>query len=272
MTASSVVIECRQTSGTPCSASSSRRAGLAQRGEVAPQAPLGQQPEGAVDRRGPQADQVRAPAQPLADRAVIQRRHPDRRHQVAADEVGEHARVDAVGLASQRRDRLDLARVGDLDRPATRAAGCRGPRPRRSSSRCSRGRPVPSRATSRARPSSSAAIVPSVSSPLARRARTMPRGGCPSRCRDTARHPPRVEAVVLASAESSARGGRTAQRGPLVLHDSRSARCRASPASRIRAASLGKMPTTSVRRPISRLKRSSGFVDRSLGQCSAGNA
>src|SRR5665809_109665 len=38
----------------------------------------------------------------------------------------------------------------------------------------------------------------------------MPRGECPSRCRDTAREPPRVEAVVLASAESSARGGRTA--------------------------------------------------------------
>src|SRR5215212_5739251 len=38
----------------------------------------------------------------------------------------------------------------------------------------------------------------------------MPRAGFPSRCRDTARDPPRVEAVVLASAESSARGGRTA--------------------------------------------------------------
>ena len=30
------------------------------------------------------------------------------------------------------------------------------------------------------------------------------------------------------------------------------------------------MPTTSVRRPISRLKRSSGLVDLSFGQCSAG--
>ncbi len=41
---------------------------------------------------------------------------------------------------------------------------------------------------------------------------------------------------------------------------------------RINDGSSGKMPTTSVRRPISRLKRSSGLVLRSLGQCSAGNA
>jgi hypothetical protein len=56
---------------------------------------------------------VRASAQALADRAVIQRRHPDRRDEIASDEVGEHARVNAVGLACQRRDRLDLARVGE---------------------------------------------------------------------------------------------------------------------------------------------------------------
>src|SRR3954471_5761588 len=38
---------------------------------------------------------------------------------------------------------------------------------------------------------------------------------------------------------------------------------------RIREASSGKIPTTSVRRAISRLKRSSGLVDLILGQCSA---
>ena len=43
------------------------------------------------------------------------------------------------------------------------------------------------------------------------------------------------------------------------------------PARRISERSSGKMPTTSVRRPISRLKRSSGFVERSLRQWSAGN-
>jgi len=35
--------------------------------------------------------------------------------------------------------------------------------------------------------------------------------------------------------------------------------------SLITLASSGKLSTTSVRRPISRLKRSSGFVERSLG-------
>src|SRR5215208_4949218 len=38
----------------------------------------------------------------------------------------------------------------------------------------------------------------------------MRRGGCPSRSRDTARLPPRVEAVALDSAECSTRGGQTA--------------------------------------------------------------
>jgi hypothetical protein len=41
---------------------------------------------------------------------------------------------------------------------------------------------------------------------------------------------------------------------------------------RISEASSGKIPTTSVRRAISRLKRSSGFVERIFGQCSAGKA
>ena len=35
---------------------------------------------------------------------------------------------------------------------------------------------------------------------------------------------------------------------------------------------VGKIPTTSVRRPISRLTRSRGLVDLSFGQCSAGMA
>jgi hypothetical protein len=41
---------------------------------------------------------------------------------------------------------------------------------------------------------------------------------------------------------------------------------------RISEASSGKIPTTSVRRAISRLKRSSGFVDLIFGHCSAGKA
>src|SRR5215217_1894237 len=42
------------------------------------------------------------------------------------------------------------------------------------------------------------------------------------------------------------------------------------PTSRISEGSSGKMPTTSVRRPISLLKRSSGFVLLSFDQCDAG--
>jgi hypothetical protein len=38
------------------------------------------------------------------------------------------------------------------------------------------------------------------------------------------------------------------------------------------AAVVGEDATTSVRRPISLLKRSSGLVDLSLRQCAAGNA
>jgi len=45
-----------------------------------------------------------------------------------------------------------------------------------------------------------------------------------------------------------------------------------APDSRSAEASLGKMPTTSARRPISRLTRSSGFVERSFDQRTAGKA
>jgi hypothetical protein len=38
--------------------------------------------------------------------------------EVATDEIGEHARVDAVEHPRQRSDRLDLARVGEADVPA----------------------------------------------------------------------------------------------------------------------------------------------------------
>ena len=43
---------------------------------------------------------------------------PDRRHQVAMREHGQDLRVDAVGLARQRRQPLDLLRVGDQHLPA----------------------------------------------------------------------------------------------------------------------------------------------------------
>src|SRR5918911_2741079 len=61
---------------------------LPQRREVAAQAPLGQEPEGAVDRRGPQPNQVRPAAQPLADGPVIERRNPDAGNEIAAGPPG----------------------------------------------------------------------------------------------------------------------------------------------------------------------------------------
>ena len=49
-----------------------------------------------------------------------------------AGEVGEYACVDLVGLAGEWRDRLDLARVGDLDHPpaARKLVGYSGLTPR----------------------------------------------------------------------------------------------------------------------------------------------
>ena len=99
-----------------------------------PQAPLGQQAEDAVHRRSAHPDQMHPSPQPLAQRAVIERRDPQLGHQIAPAQLGQHARVDRVGLARQRRDVADLARVA---RPAPASppprAG-RAPRSRRSSS------------------------------------------------------------------------------------------------------------------------------------------
>jgi hypothetical protein len=43
---------------------------------------------------------------------------PDRRDQLALAQARQHPRVDLVGLTGQRRQPLDLLRVGDLDLPA----------------------------------------------------------------------------------------------------------------------------------------------------------
>jgi hypothetical protein len=45
-------------------------------------------------------------------------RQPDRRHQIPQRQLGQHARVDLVGLARQRRQPLDPLRVGDQHFPA----------------------------------------------------------------------------------------------------------------------------------------------------------
>ena len=64
------------------------------------------------------ADEVQPPARPLALGAHARVGQPDRRHQIAAGELGQHPGVDPVGLAGQRRQPLHLLRVGDLDLPA----------------------------------------------------------------------------------------------------------------------------------------------------------
>jgi hypothetical protein len=72
----------------------------------------------AVLQRRAMPNEMQAVARKLAlapDRWVGQ---PDRRDQVAMREDGQDLRVDAVGLAGQRREALDLLRVGDEDFPA----------------------------------------------------------------------------------------------------------------------------------------------------------
>jgi hypothetical protein len=62
-------------------------------------------------------DQVQPPPRPLPLSPNLRRRQPDRRDQLAAGKLGQHPRVDPVGLARQWRQALDLGRVGDLDLP-----------------------------------------------------------------------------------------------------------------------------------------------------------
>src|SRR5215207_759094 len=70
ITTSASATERRHTAGTPrLSSSSIASVGAGARAE--PEAPLGEQAEDAVLGRGPQADQMQAPLQPLAQRAFL---------------------------------------------------------------------------------------------------------------------------------------------------------------------------------------------------------
>jgi hypothetical protein len=73
----------------------------------------------AVLQRAALADQEQPKAGPLTLGAQLEGRQPDRRHEIDARQLGQHPRVDAVGLARQRPQALDLLRVGDLDLPTT---------------------------------------------------------------------------------------------------------------------------------------------------------
>ena len=62
--------------------------------------------------------QVQPPTRALALGTHLRVGQPDRRHQVATGELGQHPGVDPVGLAGQRRQPLHLLRIRDLDLPA----------------------------------------------------------------------------------------------------------------------------------------------------------
>ena len=65
-------------------------------------------------------DQMQPPPRDLPLAPQLERGQPDRRHQIPERQLGQHPRVDFVGLARQRRQPLDLLRVGDQHLPAMR--------------------------------------------------------------------------------------------------------------------------------------------------------
>jgi hypothetical protein len=67
----------------------------------------------AVLQRGAMAHRVQPEPGQLALTADARVGQPDRRHQIAPRQLGQHPGVDAVGLASQRRQPLDPLRVGE---------------------------------------------------------------------------------------------------------------------------------------------------------------
>src|SRR5436309_8061 len=66
------------------------------------------------------AHQVQAKARELALATHLRVGQPDRRHEITKRQLGQHARVDLVGLARQRRESLDALGVGDEHVPALR--------------------------------------------------------------------------------------------------------------------------------------------------------
>jgi hypothetical protein len=65
----------------------------------------------------PVANQMEPPPRALPLTAMLWCGKPDRRHQVASAELGEHSRIDLVCLAGERGESFDLYRVGDIDAP-----------------------------------------------------------------------------------------------------------------------------------------------------------
>jgi hypothetical protein len=66
----------------------------------------------------PVTDEVEPEAGPLAFRPYRRVGQPDRRHELAAGQLGEDPGVDLVGLGGKGGEALDLLGIGDLDVPA----------------------------------------------------------------------------------------------------------------------------------------------------------
>ena len=97
--------------------------------------------------------------------AQLGRRQPDRRHQIPERQLRQHPRVDLVGLARQRRQPLDLLRVGDQHLPAVARPARRARTARRSST-------PPPRAPARHTPPPAAPARTGRRDPRARRKRS----------------------------------------------------------------------------------------------------
>jgi hypothetical protein len=110
--------ERRQTSGTPARSSRVKPSARRKRASENADAPLRLQTEDATLGAGPESHQVHPPPESLPKCPFIERGKPQRRHELAPRELGQQPRVDLVGLRRQRRDRLHLARIRDLDLPA----------------------------------------------------------------------------------------------------------------------------------------------------------
>jgi len=119
-TATASAIDRRQTSGMPRTIRQLLGVGLPQPLERERDAELAEHAVGPVHRRRPQAGHVHPSPEPFLELAIGEGRHIHLRDQIPPGEFGQHARVELVGLRRQRPDRLGLACVGDLHRPAAR--------------------------------------------------------------------------------------------------------------------------------------------------------
>ena len=213
MTPSSVVIECRQTSGTPCSASSSSAPGLrsAVRLRRRPhwvsspkvrliaevrrrircerrrsRSRIARSSSGGTQTAGTRSRRARSASTRASTRSVLQ----------ASGAIALTLRASAISIVQPHAASCSRTQTAPLIismQPWT--SGAEPERP------AARGRPR--------RPRS----CPRCSSPARGRARTSRAAGAPVDPEILHVSPPRVEAVALDSAESSARGGQTARSG-----------------------------------------------------------